>query len=561
MNAAVVQLIFGSFLLNSAAALLPLPIREYYSSGEPTQPGIPKWSSSYSVEGDIFIPFAEVHEPFSAWYDSDSGNSRIDYYQGMAKTYQLSNKGSFGASLKIVPVTTETETNTLKCLEVNGTDEMHISPQPTLPDLSDFKLVSEHLENGIVVEKWVYIKRVEKTVGKYIMWLYRQDDIAYPLRYQMNGFNSVFLSHFDDYVIIYKHYTPVKPDPSIFNVEALKCESFPGPGVNHIYDFNPMMEFINNYGEYIDSTFEEFKRLHNKTYSNDTVEHFDRKNNFRQNLRYIHSKNRANVGYTLAVNHLADYSNTELKSMCGYRKLSEEEHNGGEPFPYNKTDFQKLPSEIDWRIAGAVTAVKDQSICGSCWSFGTTGAVEGAYFMKHGERKSFSEQALVDCSWGFGNNGCDGGEDFRAYSWIEKHGLPTEEEYGPYLSQDGYCHIANISNNDLTKISGFVNVTSNDEEALKIALVNEGPISIAIYASLKTFAFYSNGVYYDKDCRNGLMELNHAVLLVGYGTLNGHPYWLVKNSWSTHWGNAGYILISRKDNNCGVLTSPTYVIM
>lgn len=128
---------------------------------------IPKWSSSHSVEGDIFIPFAEVHEPFSAWYDSDSGNSRIDYYQGkfliiilinedilkfdklkfihfiigMAKTYQLSNKGSFGSSLKIVPVTTETETNTLKCLEVNGTDEMHISPQSTLPDLSDFKVV------------------------------------------------------------------------------------------------------------------------------------------------------------------------------------------------------------------------------------------------------------------------------------------------------------------------------------------------------------------------------------------------------------------------------------
>ncbi|KAL4154437.1 hypothetical protein QTP88_000303 [Uroleucon formosanum] len=496
---AAVQLIFGSLLLSSATALLP--IREYYASGDQTQPSVPKWSSSYSVEGDIFIPFAEVHEPFSAWYDSDSSNSRIDYYHGMAKTYQLSNKGSFGSFLKIVPVTTETETNTLKCLEVNGTDKLRISPQSTLPDLSDFKLVSESLENGIVVEKWVYIKRVEKTVGKYIMWLHRKDDIAYPMRFQMNGFNSVFLSHFDDYIIVYKHFTPVKPDPSIFNIEELKCESFPGPGINHIYDFNPMMEFINNYGEYIDSTFEEFKRKHNKNYHNDTIEHFDRKNNFRQNLRYIRSKNRANVGYTLAVNHLADYSSTELKSMLGYRKLSDDEYNGGEPFPYNKTDFQNLPSEIDWRIAGAVTAVKDQSICGSCWSFGTTGTIEGAYFMKHRERKSFSEQALVDCSWGFGNNGCDGGEDFRAYSWIEKHGLPTEEEYGPYLSQDGFCHIANISNGDLTKITGFVNVTTYDEEALKIALVNEGPISIAIYASLKTFSFYSNGVYYDKDCR------------------------------------------------------------
>ncbi|CAI6376268.1 unnamed protein product [Macrosiphum euphorbiae] len=554
---AAIQLVFGSLLLNSATALWP--IREYYASGDQTQPRVPKWSSSYSVEGDIVIPFAEVHEPFFAWYDSESNNSRIDYYNGIEKTYQLSNRGSFGSYLKTVPVTTETGTNTLKCLEVNGTDEFHILPQSTLPDLSDYRLISESLENGIVVEKWVYIKRVEKTVGKYIMWLYRQDDIAYPLRFQMNGFNSEFSSHFDDYTIVYKHFTPVKPDPFIFNVEELKCESF--PDINHIYDFNPMAEFINNYGEYIDCSFEEFKCEYNKNYPNDTIEHFDRKNNFRQNLRYIRSKNRANVGYTLAVNHLADYSSTELKSMLGYRKLSDDEYNGGKPFPYNKTDFQNLPSKFDWRIAGAVTAVKDQSICGSCWSFGATGTIEGAYFMKHNELKKFSEQALVDCSLGFGNNGCDGGEDFRAYSWIEKHGLPTEEEYGPYLSQDGFCHIANISNGNLTKITSFVNVTTYDQEALKIALINEGPISIAIYASLKTFSFYSNGVYYDKECCNSPSELNHAVLLVGYGTLDGHPYWLVKNSWSTHWGDGGYILISRMDNNCGVLTSPTYVIL
>lgn len=177
---------------------------------------IPKWSSSYSVEGDIFVPFAEVHEPFSAWYDSESSNSRIDYYNGMAKTYQLSHKGYFGASLKIVPVTTETETNALRCLEVNGTDEFHISPQTALPDLSNFKLVSKHLEDSLVVEKWMSITKVEKTVGRYTMWLYRKNDIIYPLRFQMYGYNTVFLSHFDDYVIIYKNYLPVKPDPKVF---------------------------------------------------------------------------------------------------------------------------------------------------------------------------------------------------------------------------------------------------------------------------------------------------------------------------------------------------------
>lgn len=162
----------------------------------------------------------------------------------------------------------------------------------------------------------------------------------------------------------------------------MKCESFPGPGVDHVYSFNPMMEFINNNRDYVDSAFEEFKRHHNKRYPNNTNENFDRKKNFHQNIRYIfivnnikvffvsstyityifvfrfiHSKNRANVGYNLAVNHLADYSERELSSMCGYRKQSVE-FNGGTPFPYDKNDFKNLPTEIDWRIAGAVTPVK-----------------------------------------------------------------------------------------------------------------------------------------------------------------------------------------------------------
>ncbi|VVC24114.1 Hypothetical protein CINCED_3A023935 [Cinara cedri] len=469
-----------------------------------------QWSSNYYIEGDIFVPFAEVHEPFKSWYDLESGSSRIDYYNGMDKTYQLSKKGTFGASIKIVPVTTETETNTIKCLEVNGTDELHILPQPTLPDLSNFKFIGEHLENNLVVEKWVSISRDGETVSKYTMWLYKHNNVNYPLRYQMNGYNSLLGSHFDSYIIMYKSFIPSKPDPSIFNIDGLKCESFPGPGIDYVYSFNPMMEFINNYEDHVDSNFEKFKKHHKKNYINKS-EHFVRKNNFRQNLRYIHSKNRKNNGFTLSVNHLVDLSNEELKSMCGYRKINND-FNGGQPFPYNKSDFTNLPSEIDWRIAGAVTAVKDQSICGSCWSFGTTGTIEGAYFLKHGERKSFSEQALVDCSWGFGNNGCDGGEDFRAYSWIEKHGLPEEDNYGSYLSQDGYCHIANISNSYLTKISGFVNVTPFDEEALKIALVKQGPISIAIYASLKSLTFYSNGVYYDKDCRKSSEKKIHFII-------------------------------------------------
>jgi len=108
-------------------------------------------------------------------------------------------------------------------------------------------------------------------------------------------------------------------------------------------------------------------------------------------------------------------------------------------------------------------------------------------------------QALVDCSWGFGNNGCDGGEDFRVYQWMMKHGgIPTEESYGPYLGADGYCHLENAT--IAAPIKGYVNVTSGDLDALKVALFKHGPISVAIDASHKSFSFYANGVYYEPKC-------------------------------------------------------------
>ncbi|KAF9806011.1 hypothetical protein SFRURICE_018622, partial [Spodoptera frugiperda] len=120
---------------------------------------------------------------------------------------------------------------------------------------------------------------------------------------------------------------------------------------------------------------------------------------------------------------------------------------------------------------------------------------------------------------------------------------------------DGYCHLDNVS--IATKIKGWVNVTSNDEKALRLAIFKHGPISVAIDAAHKSFSFYSNGVYYEP-AHNKIDELDHAVLAVGYGILKGQKYWLVKNSWSNMWGNDGYVLMSTKDNNCGVQTAPTY---
>lgn len=104
-----------------------------------------------------------------------------------------------------------------------------------------------------------------------------------------------------------------------------------------------------------------------------------------------------------------------------------------------------------------------------------------------------------------------------------------------------------------------MNVTSGSNEALRVAIAKHGPISVSIDAGHKSLSFYSYGVYYEPQCKNTPGGLDHCVLAVGYGNLNGKEYWLVKNSWSTHWGNDGYVLMSAKDNDCGVATAATYV--
>ena len=147
----------------------------------------------------------------------------------------------------------------------------------------------------------------------------------------------------------------------------------------------------------------------------------------------------------------------------------------------------------------------------------------------------------------------------RVYKFMmENGGIPTDAAYGPYLGQDGYCHINNVEK--AFQIKGFMNVTSGSNAALKVAIAKHGPISVGIDASHKSLSFYSKGVYYEEDCNNTPDGLDHAVLAVGYGEMNGEKFWLVKNSWSTYWGNDGYVLMAQKDNNCGVATSATFAI-
>ncbi|XP_051926313.1 digestive cysteine proteinase 2-like [Hippocampus zosterae] len=528
-------------------------------------PSLPDFGTAYHVKGMISLPYAEIREPFEAWFDLKAKSSRIDYYHGQVSTYQLGGEQPWGASYKITPETTEDELNVMKCFQVNGTKDEPVTTQAALPDVNGLQFLRMEYYGGSLCEVWQNVTTVGYKKNTYTLWVTRSEerangrvDPATPLHYEMMGYNTLLGSHFDKYLVDYEGFSS-EVDPAVFSLpEGMSCGGFPGPGVEHHLLANPMKDLIHtsSWG-HSRRIFVHFKDKFQRRYS-DQREHEEREHAFLHNLRYVHSKNRAGLSFTLALNSLSDRTMAEMAAMRGRKQRKTP--NRGRPFPSQKYRGIKVPESLDWRLYGAVTPVKDQAICGSCWSFATTGALEGALFLKTGSLQALSQQMLVDCTWGFGNNGCDGGEEWRAYEWIMKHGgIATTETYGAYMGMNGFCH-ANASQL-MAQVQDYTNVTSGDAEALRLALFKNGPVAISIDAAHRSFVFYSHGVYYEPACGNTTDSLDHAVLAVGYGTLNGEPYWLVKNSWSTYWGNDGYILMSTKDNNCGVTTDATYVTL
>ncbi|KAJ3609791.1 hypothetical protein NHX12_024301 [Muraenolepis orangiensis] len=525
-------------------------------------PSPPEFGETYHVKGVISLPYAEIKEPFEAWLDTAGKSSRIDYYHGQVSTYQLAAQQPGGVAYKITPETTEEELNVMKCFQVNGTKEEPVSTQGTLPDLQGFQLLRVEYYLGVLCEVWQNVTTVGYKKNTYTLWVSRLEagqDPPTPIHYEMMGYDTLLGSHYDKYLVDYQDFT-THVDPKVFSLpEGMTCGGFPGPGVEHHLLANPMKDLIRAGSEpgHAHRMFGHFKEKFQRRYG-DEREHRKREHAFVHNLRYVHSKNRAGLSFSLALNPLSDRTASELAAMRGRRHGKTP--NRGLPFPSHKYQGVQVPESFDWRIYGAVTPVKDQAICGSCWSFSTTGAVEGALFLKTGSQQVLSQQMLIDCSWGFGNNGCDGGEEWRGYEWIMKHGgIATTETYGPYSGMNGLCHLN--QSQMIARIQSYTNVTSGDAEALKLALFKNGPVAVSIDASHLSFVFYSHGVYYEPACGSRVEDLDHAVLAVGYGTLSGEAYWLVKNSWSTYWGNDGYILMAMKDNNCGVATDATFVTL
>ncbi|KAK7332047.1 hypothetical protein VNO80_28794 [Phaseolus coccineus] len=311
--------------------------------------------------------------------------------------------------------------------------------------------------------------------------------------------------------------------PSEYSILALDLDKFPSE-------------------EGVVELFQRWKEEHLKFY-NHPEEAKLRLENFKRNLKYIVEKNAKRnypYGHRVGLNRFADMSNEEFKhKFISKIKKPFSKRNG---LPVNDDSCEEAPYTLDWRKKGVVTGVKDQGNCGSCWAFSSTGAIEGINALVTGDLVSLSEQELVDCD--STNDGCDGGFMDYAFEWVMQNGgIDSETEY-PYTGVDGRCNVTK-EQTKVVSIDGYFDVGQSDNSLL-CATVKQ-PISVAIDGSSLDFQLYTGGIY-DGDCSSDPDDIDHAVLIVGYGSEDDEDYWIVKNSWGTSWGMEGYILIRRNTN-------------
>jgi len=310
--------------------------------------------------------------------------------------------------------------------------------------------------------------------------------------------------------------------------------------------------------------FSKFKRLHLRAYASMDEEEV-RFQHFHASLERIHAHNsQPHRTWNRGLNQFSDLSDDEFERFF----LMAPQNCSATGTPLRAPAAADLPAHVDWRAKGVISEVKNQGHCGSCWTFSTVGCLEAHLAIKYDSWRAprLSEQQLVDCAQNFDNHGCEGGLPSHAFEYVKWNGgLDTEFHY-PYTAKDGPCKfnataelpvpqpfMPRSAGIGVTVPGGSVNLTVGDEESLKYYVATTGPVSIA-YQVAQDFRDYKSGVYTSTICQSGPMDVNHAVLVVGYGTdpASKLDYWLVKNSWDYTFGMEGFFKIQAGKNMCGL---------
>nr|XP_049691692.1 procathepsin L-like isoform X3 [Helicoverpa armigera] len=293
--------------------------------------------------------------------------------------------------------------------------------------------------------------------------------------------------------------------------------------------------------------FENFLREHGKEYSSEE-EKAKRFEIFVENLRRANELNQQSEHTEFGITQFSDLTQEEfIDFVTGLPSNMTLRTNSCRMITDAQVPNAQVPESHDWRKHNIVSRVKFQGECGSCYTFSSTGNIESQYAKKYGSLVELSEQQILDCDRG--SDGCEGGFMTSAFSSIiEMGGIETESSY-PYAGRQQYCRFN--PRRAVVKLAGCYHYNLRSQEKLKQILYSQGPISIGVKSN--NFHLYTRGVMRDELCNAG--DVNHAILLVGYGIENGKPYWLAKNSWGETFGEKGYIKFPRGDSydSCGVM--------
>lgn len=531
---------------------------------------VPDYPASYTVTGVMRIPYADVNEPVTVVTDGENNRQFVSYYHGLkeiiytdlgtnnSRTYEF-----FIADNERVCFHGHVSGDSAAMDE--ATHQPKKWPVRFLPNLEEFsyrgttKCKPTH---EMMCHQWSKESDQNGFHSEY-KFLALDDEDMTPFRFVMMGRNAVIDSHYDNYIIDYESFSE-HINPAVFEAPETCSESLDDRKRVHFEVREELAHLFEAEHDYLHGRFRQHLSVHGHRFE-DPREYASRLSAFKRNMQIVNQLNKQSTnGVVYKANHLMHLDLEDMLDFArGYQPaaLNEEEVDRYAKYvnmTYVKSNEAKLPDMVDWRLKGAVTTVKDQGTCGSCWAFSAAGALESHWFIKTGELIDLSPQQAMDCSWGLSNHGCSGGDQNSVFTYLaDVGGMMSLKDY-PFLNVDDFCHYK--PSKVAATTTGRVNIPKGNEELLKDALATKGPIAIALDASRPSLLFYSSGVYEDPACDPE--NLDHAVLLVGYGTEDGKDYWLIKNSWSTFWANMGYIKIRRNLNNhCGIASAASYPAM
>ena len=539
------------------------------------------WPESYALTYRLSLPY-------TAGYQNEI-KYEVEYTRRQKKSGKTWVKVKSGANTLVYNSEAQTEyiihprMNELACDRLVGIAE-GIDVEAPLPDLVGW----ERLGTGWVGDTpaTIYEQSLEKGGRRmeYRFYVSTKNSEVRPLRLHMLGREVFSGAHYDEYVVEYLKYSTKKPDKDEFDVPSIceaESDTFSGSGANGGSQRREQLRAMfpklprkatetseDGQGQQLDRalTYEEFQSIHPRRHRS-LKEYQERAQLFEKNRAMIEEHNaNPHATFKMEINRFADMHIDEIAAILFPPKPPQPSNSGswGEyEFPHVPlTDPAAVPKSVDWRGTVVGGSVKDQAICGSCWAFGAVGTIESAYNKAHPDTPvKLSEQEVSDCSWEMGSNACAGGEPFEGIAAAAQQGIALAEEY-EYQGRDDFCRSDLVPRDKRISIRGYGRVPAHDDSALMEAIYSRGAIAVSIDATL-AFAFYKEGVFTDQTCKTQSQQLNHAVLAVGYGTDEGtkEDYWILRNSWSEHWGAKGYIKISRARHACGVTADPVYAIV